>query len=233
MKVRFTSLTSWAISVGILVGLLGITKFVSSMAPEVLQEKRNWKVKKVGPKRMGLKTKGSESAIESDGVIEDQIPPRVPINVEIKNLKTNAILRDVEIKVTNTAKKPIYFLELGLVLPDNLSSEGYPIGFPLRYGRPELIKFDSPLEATDIPLLPGESVVLKIPENSLAGFERRVAKGKITQAEVRRVFLVFDQLNFGDKTGFSGTGGSPSVSDPVTRPASEHSHPILIKGEPS
>jgi hypothetical protein len=182
------------------------------MAQNPSQEKAGstiWKVKQVGPKRMGIKAKEPDSTVETDRIIEDQIPPRVPIDVEIKNLKTNSLLRDVEIKVTNTANKPIYFLELGIVLPDNLSPDGYPIGFPLRYGRPELIMFENPLEPNDTPLLPGESFVLKIPGNNLAAFERLVAKGKITQSEVKKVYLMFRHLNFGDKTGFSTTGGLP------------------------
>lgn len=206
MKVRFASVILGALFLAIPLGLLCVTKFVSSMAQEAPQEKRNWKVKKVGPRRMGFKAREPDSTGESDRIIEDQIPPRVPIDVEIKNLKTDSLLRDVEIKVTNTANKPIYFLELGIVLPDNLSQAGYPIGFPLRYGRPELIMFENPLEPNDTPLLPGESFVLKIPENNLVAFERLVAKGKITQSEVKKVYLMFRHLNFGDKTGFSGDG---------------------------
>jgi hypothetical protein len=175
------------------------------MAQEVPQEKRNWKVKKIGPKRMGNKAKEPDSTIDPDGIIEDLIPPSVPIAVEIKNLKTNSLLRDMEIKVTNTANKPIYFLELGIVLPDNLSPNGYPIGFPLRYGRPELIKLENAL-GDDLPLLPGASFILRIPERNLEGFEKLVAKGKITQAEVKKVYLMFRGLTFGDKTGFSSDG---------------------------
>jgi hypothetical protein len=208
MKIRFTSTTLWVLFIAILVSLLCVTKFVSSMAQETPQEKPNWKVKKVGPRRMGIKAKEPDS-LDSDRIIEDQIPPRVPIKVEIRNLKTDSLLRDIEIKVTNTAEKPIYFLELGIVLPDNLSPDGYPIGFPLRYGRLELIKFENPLEPNDLPLPPGESFVLKIPENNLSGFEGLVAKGKITPAEVKTVYLMFRHLTFGDKTGFSGGGGSP------------------------
>jgi hypothetical protein len=114
----------------------------------------------------------------------------------------------MEIKVTNTARKPIYFLELGIVLPDNLSPAGYPIGFPLRYGRDKLIKLTNPSEPGDIPLLPRASVILKIPERNLAGFEGLVAEGKITQAEVKRVCLMFRNLNFGDTTGFSSDGSA-------------------------
>lgn len=168
MKVRFNSAVLWAMFLAIPVGVLCLTEFVSSMAQGVPQEKRDWKVKKIGPKRMSTTAKQSDSAMEADGSIEDLIPPNVPIVVEIKNLKTNSLLRDMEIKVTNTADKPIYFLELGIVLPDNLSPNGYPIGFPLRYGRPELIKLGNVSEG-DLPLLPGASFVLRIPERNLAG----------------------------------------------------------------
>jgi hypothetical protein len=193
------------LAIAIPLSLLGGAKFVSSMAQEALKEKPNWKVKRVGPRSMINKGK-RPNYLDSDRIIEDQIPPRVPIEVEIRNLKTDSLLRDIEIKVTNTGNKPIYYLELGIVLPDNLSEAGYPIGFPLRYGRPELIKFENPLEPNDAPLLPGESCSLKVPENNLVAFERLAAKGKITQAEVKKVYLMFRHLNFGDKTGFSGDG---------------------------
>jgi hypothetical protein len=52
----------------------------------------------------------------------------------------------------------------------------------------------------------------------VASFERLAAKGKITNPEVRKVYLVFQQINFGNKTGFSNTGGSP-----VPRVAQERS----------
>jgi hypothetical protein len=190
--------------IAIPVGLLCITKFVSSRPQEAPQEKPNWKVKRVGPRHMGSKAKDHDS-LDSDRIIEDQIPPGVPIEVEIRNLKTDSLLRDIEIKVTNTAKKPIYFLELGMVLPDNLSPDGYPIGFPLRYGRLALIKLESPL-ADDVPLVPRASCTLKIPERNIRGFDGLVAKGKIAQAEVKKVYLTFRGLTFGDNTGFSGDG---------------------------
>jgi hypothetical protein len=210
MKTHFTFMNVGLLAIAISLSMLGVAKFVSSMAQSSSQGNKElivWKVKKTRPKRMGVKAKEPDS-FDSDSIIEDQIPPRVPIDVEIKNLKTDSILRDIEIKVTNTANKSIYFLELGIVLPDNLSPAGYPIGFPLRYGRPELIRFEDPLEPNDVPLLPGESCLLKVPENNLVAFEKLVAKGKITQAGVKRVYLMFRHLNFGDKTGFSGDGSS-------------------------
>jgi len=156
---------------------------------------------------MGNKAKDPDF-LDSDRIIEDQIPQGVPIEVEISNLKTDSLLRDIEIKVTNTAKKPIYFLQLGIVLPNNLSPDGYPIDFPLTYGRPELIKFENSLEPNDTPILPGERFVFKIAETNLVAFEGFVAEGKITQTEIKRVYLMFRHLNFGDKTGFSGDGSA-------------------------
>jgi hypothetical protein len=205
MKTHLVSMRVWILAVLLSLSLLGLTKFVSSMAQEASPEERTWKVKKVGPKRMNSKAREPDY-LESDRIIEDQIPPPVPIAIEIRNLKTNSLLRDIEVKVTNIAKKPIYRLELGIVLPDNLSPAGYPIGFPLRYGRPELLNLENFPESNETPLLPGESLVLKIPEQYLQGFERLVTERKIAQAEVRKVYLMFRGLTFGDKTGFSSDG---------------------------
>jgi len=208
MNIQFTSVRVWILAIIIPLSLLGLAKFVSSVAQSSSQDNKEpvvWKVKKTGPKRMGVKAKEPDS-LESDRIIEDQIPPGVPLDIEIKNLKTHSLLRDIEIKVTNTANKPIYFLGLSIVLPDTLSEAGYPISFPLRYGRPELIKFENPLEPSDVPLLPGESFIFKIPGQNLMGFESLVAKRKIIQSELKRVYLMFRHLNFGDKTGFSGDG---------------------------
>jgi hypothetical protein len=182
-------------------------------------EIKTWKIKKVGPKHVGIKTHEPDPTNDPDGIIEDLIPQQVPITVEFKSLKTNSLLRDIEIKVTNTAKKPIYFLELGIVLPDNLSPEGFPIGFPLRYGRPELIKLENVLD-NDVPLLPGASVDLRIPVQNLVGFESLVSQGRIIQPEVKKVYLMFRGLTFGDKTGFS-SDGSTVPSAPKLRSAND------------
>jgi hypothetical protein len=123
-----------------------------------------WKIKKVGLRRLGVKAKEPDSFDAAERVIEDQAPSHLPIKVEINNLHVEPLLRNVEIKVTNTSSKPIYFLELDILLPDMLSPDGHPTGFPLRYGRTRLIDFQEPLRPEDAPLQPGESFVFKIPE---------------------------------------------------------------------
>ena len=216
---RNSSVRVWVLGLIIPLGLFGVTKIVLSMAQGSSQEPTEWKVRKVGPKRMGIQAKEPDS-LDSERILEDQIPPHLPIKVELRNIKTNSLLRDLEIKVTNEAKKPIYYLELGIVLPDVLSSAGGTLGFPLRYGRTALIKFDSPLQPGDVPLQPGESFVFKIAEKNLDAFDSQAVKGqRPSQFELKRAYLMFHNLNFGDKTGFSMTNGSPEPNVPKERSA--------------
>jgi hypothetical protein len=171
-----------------------------------------WKIERVGPKRMSNKAREEPDPRHADWTIEDRMPMHLPITVEVVDLNMTSLLRDVEVKVTNNANKPDYFLELAIVLPENLSPDGYPIDFPLPYGREALIRFDTPTEPSDQPLLPGDSAVLRIPQRYLSGFEKLVAKGRIERPEVRKAYLMFRRLNFGDQTGFSGDGSPVPAS---------------------
>jgi hypothetical protein len=79
--------------------------------------------------------------------IEDKIPKHVPIKVRIRSEKEKAVkdikndkwLRDFELEVTNTSDKPIYFLELWIILPEVIAENGSVVGMPLRYGRMEFV----------------------------------------------------------------------------------------------
>jgi hypothetical protein len=177
-------------------------------ASEERQASARWQVKKTGPKRHGAKAEEAKSLNSSDRIIEDQLPLHIPVEVEFYRADIEPLLRNLEVKITNTSNKPIYFLDLGIVLPDVLSPLGYPIAFPLRYGRGNLIDFEEPIRADDMPIQPAGSFIFKVPEENLGSFERLVARRKISPAPVRKVYLVFHLINFGDKTGFSGSTGS-------------------------
>lgn len=205
MKTHVATVKVWILAIAIPLILLGVTKFVSTNAQDSNREGNAWKVKRVGPRSMRNNGKKSEY-LDSERVIEDQIPPRVPIVVEVRNLKTNSLLRDIEVKVTNASDKRIYYLALAIVLPDNLSEAGYPLGFPFTFGRPDLIKFETPLEPNDQPLSKGESTILKIEEKYLLAFDNRKAKPATAQEEVRKAYLMFRGLNYGDGTGYSEDG---------------------------
>ena len=166
-----------------------------------------WKVKKTGPRRHEINAKEDVSATSTDRVIEDQIPAHIPIRVELRKHDVEPLLRNLEVSVTNTSAKPIYYLSLHIILPNVMSFTGHPIGFPLQYGRIALVDFQELIGKEDLPIPPGGNLVFKVSEDNLAPFEGMVAKKKISQSPVRKVELVFDLINFGDKSGFAGRGG--------------------------
>jgi hypothetical protein len=187
----------------------GIWVVLSRARTSVQQEKAltRWKVKKVGARKLGAKAQ--DELAPGERVIEDQIPSHLPVKVELKNFEVEPLLRNLEIKVTNTSDKPIYYLKLSILLPNVLSPNGNPMNFPLRYGRTDLIDFNEPVRVEDVPISSGESYIFKIPEENLRPFERLAAKKKLSRSEINIVYLLFHLLNFGDKTGFSTTGGIP------------------------
>jgi hypothetical protein len=168
-----------------------------------------WRIRKVGVKDWGKEVKLPEQADPLVRVIEDQIPEHVPIKVELQNLEAEPLYRKLEVKVTNTSNKPIYYLELLIVLPDVKAPPHSKTMISLRYGRAELIDFDEPLKAEDIPLSPGESHVFKMPDDYLSRLERYLSKVNFNRSEIKTIQVAFQELNFGDKTGYTTTGGLP------------------------
>jgi hypothetical protein len=139
-------------------------------------------------------------------VIDDMLPAHLPIKVELKNLEVEPMLPNLEVKVTNTSGKPIYYLALHMSLPDILVM-GHPVGFPLEYGRGALIDFQEPVRPDDVPLQPRESCILRIPEKDLQGLEITLSELNLRHSDIKRIDFFFNALVFGDKTGFAGTGG--------------------------
>jgi hypothetical protein len=145
--------------------------------------------------------------------IDNQIPQHLPLTVKlkkedkIKDLKNEQWVRDFELEVTNTSDKPIYYLEVVLVIPEVISEGGAPIGMPLRYGRMAFVKHDTKPVPEDVPIKPGETYTFKVPEMDQKGWYAHKAIGYMT--DPKRIQLVFVHLSFGDGTGFRGTTGVP------------------------
>jgi hypothetical protein len=167
-----------------------------------------WQVKDVGAKQLTEEIDTFDYSASPERVIENQIPHHLPIKVELKNLEVEPLLRNLQIKVANTSDKPIYFLDIAILLP-GIKIGAYGIVFPLRYGRMELIDFDEPVRPEDTPIKPGESYVFTVPKDDVESFEYHAASINLAQSQIRMVYLIFQQINFGDGTGFVTTGGLP------------------------
>jgi len=138
------------------------------------------------------------------------LPARLPLKAEVKNLERVADpengrwLRDLEVEVTNTGRKPVYFVSLLLHLP-GAKLGGLPPVFKLRFGSPSLGSYTAVARPEDVPLAPGESAVIKVPESEAVKWGRWKAKGVATDPE--KLVLQLHQLNFGDGTGIVGREG--------------------------
>lgn len=135
------------------------------------------------------------------------VPSHVPLRVKVKNLNSKKWAHDLQVEVTNTSDKPIYFLSLYVTLPGIKGLLGSDVGFWLKYGRVELMEFSTPIQIDDVPIEPSEKYTFKIPESSAKGWD--YLRDKESRPEPKKLGLVFQALNFGDGTGFVDSGGTP------------------------
>lgn len=157
----------------------------------------------------------SQATTEKEREVENKIPNHVPIKTKLKadkekkfkNLENADWYRDFELEVTNTSDKPIYYLALWLVYPEIISDNGRRVGVVLRYGRMDFVDFNTRALPTDIPILPGATITLKIPEMDQKGWlAHKIHEGR---PDPKRVELSLTQVSFGDGSGFNGSDGRP------------------------
>ena len=146
----------------------------------------------------------NQSASSSERQMGIGVPRHIPLKIKVKNINNEKWAHDLEIEVTNKSDKPIYYLSF-LVIPQDENQER--VAFWLHYGRVQLNNFSTPIESTDVPLLPDKTIVLKIQESEADGWEH--SRGKNKKPNARKVGLVFQALNFGDGTGYMDTQGTP------------------------
>src|ERR1051326_207929 len=159
----------------------------------------------------GAKTQKDNAAASSDErKIEYTVPGHVPIKVKVKNeqslkdLKNKNWSRELELEVKNTGSKPIYYIHAEIVMPEiNVGGE---LVFMMAYGRKELAFPDELVGPNDVPILSGESVTLKIPEDQLRGYEKLRDEEKKWD-DPKRIEIEVNAVKFGDGTSLMGRKG--------------------------
>lgn len=143
---------------------------------------------------------------------KNTVPGHAPVKVKIRNEKSfkdkenKNWARELEIEVKNTGDKPIYHLYFVLSMPD-VTQGGVPFAFQLTYGRRELWLRETEITPEDVPILPGETVTLTIPERFVKAYEGLRDKEKLYE-DSQKVEFLLQGVDFGDGTALRYTDGT-------------------------
>ena len=152
---------------------------------------------------------------QSKRTFESAVPAQVPLKIKIKKDKEEKALdaenknwfRDIEIEVTNTSDKPIYFLSLDIVMMDVLTDRGVRMSFPIRYGRVDFYDHNTKPIREDVPIEPKATQTFTFEETNIIGFEAWRDMNK--KNDPLKLEVWFHHLNFGDGTGFTSLNALP------------------------
>src|SRR2546429_1776800 len=158
---------------------------------------------------------GTQTIPATKRLLENRVPEHLPIRVKIRREKEKLFrdldndnwARDLEIEVKNTGEKPIYFLLLQLHVPEAKIGSGHQ-NFSIVYGRVALSDLSVRPTSEDVPIKPGETHILKLEDSGIRGWDRARSAG-LVPSRIHGVRLVFQDLSFGDGTGFEGGTGVP------------------------
>lgn len=147
---------------------------------------------------------------------ENKIPSHVPLKIKIKKEKEAKVLdinnkhwfRDIEIEVTNTSDKPIYFLSLNVELADLAPDRPNALRtFFLGYGRGEFYEQNTKPIPEDIPIEPKATHTFVITEDQRNGFEKW--RSQNNGRDAFKLQMSINHLSYGDGTGFTTLGALP------------------------
>jgi hypothetical protein len=137
------------------------------------------------------------SAQEHAERIVNKVPKHVPLKIEIVNNDFDSKLEDAIIKVTNTSKKPVYYLALDLSASEDFPKiEGHRIGLSsLNFGTRRLSDVSKLANGDEESLKPGDSITFDIDDRDARLFIKLLEEKEITEAP--RLILRFQVLSSG------------------------------------
>jgi hypothetical protein len=144
------------------------------------------------------------------------------IKVEaIRNLDEEDWVEKLEVEIKNISDKPIYYIRLVLMLNEIKVAPTFdPLHFVYKFGNSRHINLGSLAEPEDEFIKPGDSLIIKIPQNQVEGWDRLKSEQRFPP--ITNIEFYFELINFGDGTGYFG--GEPrshkpqrvSISNPRT-----------------
>jgi hypothetical protein len=154
---------------------------------------------------------------DNERKFENTVPERAPIKVKLKNEQSfkrkenKNWAREMEIEVKNTGTRPIYYVYVVIYMPE-ITVAGHVLSMRTKYGRKELGLPETSVEPEDVPILPGETVTLRFPENQLRGYEKWRDEDRIYDDPKKIEFNVLI-IKFGDGSYLLGPDVKPMPSE--------------------
>jgi len=154
----------------------------------------------------------------------NKVPPHVPLKIKIKkdneekalDINNKDWFKDLEIEVTNTSEKPIYFLSLNVEMPDLPTQNSGAIKiFPLRYGRADFFEPGTKPLPDDVPIQPKATYTFVVDEQNRTGYEEW--RKKEIWNDPLKLEISINFLSFGDGTGFTSMSAVPFPVKELTR----------------
>jgi hypothetical protein len=135
------------------------------------------------------------------------LPSKLPYKIEIINGDFGSAVHDVEIRITNIGKRPIYYLALNLASQDEFMTDnrvglrGYVFGDSklsyFYYSGTRDLSYERQLAT---PFEPGETKIFRVTRIHADGFLRVMEEKGISKPG--KIVLEHVTTNFGDGTGF-------------------------------
>jgi archaellum component FlaF (FlaF/FlaG flagellin family) len=172
----------------------------------------------------GIMSGAAQSPAKEEREVKDRVAKHLPVKLKVKNeqslkdLKNKKWARELEVEVKNTGDKPIYYVHVEIVMPEIVINGGELV-LMMAYGRKELAYPDAPIKDSDIPILPGETVTLKVPEGTLKAFEEFRDEDKV-YSDPKKVEIEVNAVNLGDAY-YMGRDGQLMPPMPKKRSATE------------
>ena len=173
----------------------------------------------------GIMSGAAQTSEKEERKVEDRVVKHLPIKVKVKNeqslkdLKSKKWASELEVEVKNTGDKPIYFVNVEFVMQD-VVIDGAELVLFASYGRGRLAVPEAPLEEGDVPIMPGETVTLKVAESYAKAFE----KGRDEEQkwdDPKKIGIEVQIINFGDGTFMLGKEGVLRKARPRTRSSND------------
>lgn len=128
--------------------------------------------------------------------------------MEVRNLRNENWLRDLEIEVKNVSDSPVYFISVSIHFPDISSDPPKPwravAGFSINYGDWRLINLKERASPQDVSLMPGGTYVFRVPDAHVKGLEHVKRRKGVGDEATKRIELGVNTVSFGDGTGYVG-----------------------------